>query len=270
MSANAYKDFIKPFTGEGDVMSFITKVGLVAALKKVDDEAKFLPLYLEGHALAIYLEMDETDRKDPAKIKNRLKEAFCDGPFVAYAKLSSMKWGGEEVDVYANEIRRLAGLARFEGPSLEHIVKLTFINGLPDYMSVQLQQVGGILDSSLSEILARARVLTTHKATSAVAAVTTNWRPSQQEGRERASKTPPPGRERASKTPPPGSGGFRGKCFECGGPHMARHCTVKTLRAIRCYRCGREGHIAVYCGKGQGQGNEQGGTAAPAVILPQE
>ena len=144
MSANAYKDFIKPSTGEGDVMSFITKVGLVAALKKIDDEAKFLPLYLEDHALAIYLEMDETDRKDPAKIKNHLKEAFCDGPFVAYAKLSSMKWGGEEVDVYANEIRRLAGLARFEGPPLEHIVKLTFINGLPDYMSVQLQQVWGV------------------------------------------------------------------------------------------------------------------------------
>ena len=40
---------------------------------------------------------------------------------------------------------------------------------------------------------------------------------------------------------------------------MARHCTVKTPRAIRCYCCGQEGHIAVYCGKGQGQGNEQGG-----------
>ena len=143
MSANAYKDFIKPFTGEGDIVSFITKVELVIALKKIGDEAKFLPLYLEGHALVIYLEIDETERKDPAKIKNRLKEAFCNGPFVAHAKLSNMKWGGEEVDVYANGIRRLAGLARFEGLSLEHIVKLTFINGLPDYMSVQLQQVGG-------------------------------------------------------------------------------------------------------------------------------
>ena len=99
-------------------------------------------------------------------------------------------------------------------------------------------------------------------------AVATNGRPSWQEGRERASQTPPPGRERVSMTPPPGSGGFRGKCFECGGPHMARYCTAKTPRAIRCYRCGREGHIAVYCGKGQG--NEQGETAAPAVIRPQE
>ena len=145
MSANTYKDFIKPFTGDGDVVSFITKVELVAALKEINDGAKFLPLYLEGHALAIYLEMDETERQDPAKIKNRLKEAFCDGPFVACAKLSSMKWAGEEVDVYVNEIRQLAGIARFEGPSLEHIVKLMFINSLPDYMRAQLQQVGGRL-----------------------------------------------------------------------------------------------------------------------------
>ena len=69
------------------------------------------------------------------------------------------------MNVYANEIRRLAGLARFEGPSLEHTVKLTFINGLPDYMSVQLQQVGGILDLSIAEILTKARALTAHKAT---------------------------------------------------------------------------------------------------------
>ena len=75
-----------------------------------------------------------------------------------------------------------------------------------------------ILDSSLAEILTKARVLTAHKATSgAVAAVTTNWRPSQRERRETASKTPPLGRERVSKTPPPWSGGFRGKFFECGG-----------------------------------------------------
>ena len=90
MSANAYKDFVKPFTGEGDVVSFITKVELVAALKKIDDVAKFLPLYLEGHALAIYLEMDETERKDPAEIKNRLREAFC-GPCKTFEH--EMGWG---------------------------------------------------------------------------------------------------------------------------------------------------------------------------------
>ena len=51
---------------------------------------------------------------------------------------------------------------------------------------------------------------------------------------------------------------------------MALYCTVKTPRAIQCNRCGWEGHFAVYYSKGQGQGNEQGETAAPAVIHPQE
>ena len=48
---------IKPFTGEGDVVSWIKKVQLVAKLQKVSDLASFIPLYLEGDALALYLEM---------------------------------------------------------------------------------------------------------------------------------------------------------------------------------------------------------------------
>ena len=134
---------------------------------------------------------------------------------------------------------------------------------------MQLQQVRDILDSSLAEILTIARVLTAHKATSgAVAAVTTNGRPSWQEGRERASQTPPPGRERVSKTPLPGSGGFRGKCFECGGPHMVRYCTAKTPRAIRCYRCGREGHIVCTMVRGRGRETSRGKLLRQQLSIP--
>ena len=50
-----------------------------------------------------------------------------------------MKWTGEPVDVYANEVRRLAGLAGFSGDGLERIVKLTFVNGFPDNISIELQ-----------------------------------------------------------------------------------------------------------------------------------
>ena len=212
--------------------------------------------------LAFYLEMGETDRKDLAKIKNWLKEAFCDEPFVAHAKLSSMKWGGEEVDVYANEIRWLAGLARFEGPYLEHIVKLMFINGLPDYMCVQLQQV----DSSLAEILTRVRVLTEHKATSgAVAAVATNGRPSRQEGRERANQTLPPGRERVSKTPPLGSGGLGANVLNAAGPTWRDIAQRKLQEPYGVIAVG--GRDTLLCTAVRDRGRE---TAAPAVIRPQE
>ena len=49
---------------------------------------------------------------------------------------------------------------------------------------------------------------------------------------------------------------------------MVRYCMAKTPRAIGCYRCGRKGHIAVYCGKGQGQGNELGNCCACSFPYP--
>ena len=52
--------------------------------------------------------------------------------FTACAKLVKFRWSGEKVDVYANEIRRLAGLAGLEEDGLENVVRLTYINGLPD------------------------------------------------------------------------------------------------------------------------------------------
>lgn len=249
MASKVTYDMIKPFTGEGDVVSWIMKVKLVAKLQKITDVASLIPLYLEGDALAIYLEMKEKDQADADKIEATLKEAFTDGPFVAHGKLSRMRWTGEQVDVYANEIRRLAGLAGFTGDGLERMVKLTFVNGLPDSISVELQQVENILSLPMSDILTRARVLTANKEGKAIAAVATSARMmgkgDNAQGRKMASKQ----EERK----------FKGQCYVCGGPHMARQCTER--KPVTCYKCGKEGHISPQCY----QGNEMRGTGAPAV-----
>ena len=47
-----------------------------------------LPLYLEGDALALNMEMKEEDQNDISLIEIRLKEAFMDGTFMAYRKLT--------------------------------------------------------------------------------------------------------------------------------------------------------------------------------------
>ena len=49
------KDVIPPFSGEGDVVGSIKKMKLVAKLQKVQDLASFIPLFLYGDALALYL-----------------------------------------------------------------------------------------------------------------------------------------------------------------------------------------------------------------------
>ena len=55
-------DIIKPFSGEGDVVTWLKKVRR-GEIQQVDDVASPLPLYLEGDALALYMEMEEDDQK---------------------------------------------------------------------------------------------------------------------------------------------------------------------------------------------------------------
>ena len=69
MAAKIHHEMIKPFTGEGDVVSWLTKVKLLAKLQKVSDLACLIPLYLEGDALALYLEMDESAQTDVDQIE---------------------------------------------------------------------------------------------------------------------------------------------------------------------------------------------------------
>ena len=64
MSVKVTCDMIRSFSGEGDVVAWFKKIQLVARLQKITDLASFLPLYLEGEAHALYLEMDSADQLD--------------------------------------------------------------------------------------------------------------------------------------------------------------------------------------------------------------
>ena len=164
-------DILKPFSGKGDmVVWLLKKVRLVARLQHVNDVASLLPLYLEGDALALYMEMKEEDQKDISLIKARLREAFTDGTFTAYRKLTMVRWAGEHVDVYANKIRQLAGLAGFKEARLERFTKLAFVTGFPNAISIELQQALNIETLVKGDLLVRARVLTTGDQSQDVAA----------------------------------------------------------------------------------------------------
>lgn len=54
--------------------------------------ACLIRLYLESDTLALYLEMTEEEQCDADVIELRLKEAFTEGPFIAYAKLCGVVW----------------------------------------------------------------------------------------------------------------------------------------------------------------------------------
>ena len=149
----------RPFNGEGDVSAWLAKVELVASLTEVKDVAKFVPLYLEGGALSLYLELDDSKKGDYNLLSKELLKAYSDSEFVAFSKLKNLKWTGEQVDVYANDIRKLARGCGLKGKALEQLVKLTFITGFPDSISVELQQIHGVENMTVSDVIGRARIL---------------------------------------------------------------------------------------------------------------
>lgn len=249
-------DMIKPFCGNDDVIAWIKKVRLVAKLKGVVDLASLLPLYLEGDALALYLEMDDEEQKDINVIERKLKTAFSDGPFEAFAKLMNKRWLGETVDVFMNELRRLAGLSGYVGDGLETTIKLAFVNGLPSDIGAQLQQIPTIDEISTSDLLARARVLTSKhipKQTMCAAGVV------------EAGDSGGVAGDIGLKSNNNGISIYKSrvKCYRCGGPHTIRNCKVKNP-TITCFRCGKPGHIMAQCFDHE-QGNSRVGAVAPAA-----
>lgn len=247
-------DMMRCYDGTGDVVAWLKKAKLVAKLMEIKDIASFIPLYLEGDAMALYLEMSEVDQLNADKIEGRLKEAFAQGSFEAYGKLKGLRWAGEQVDVYANEIRRLAGLAGWKGEGLELAVKLAFITGFPDRISMELKQVKDVETVSMSELITRARVLVSSGCQEVVAVAA--------RGPYVVTKRQaPPSDSNGGKG---GARGFNGRCFRCGGPHMARECKEPKPPVI-CYRCGKEGHIASRCDQGNGRGGAVASGATPLV-----
>ena len=228
-------DILKPFSGEGDEVAWLKKVRLVARLQHVNDIASLLPLYLEGDALALYMEMKEEDQKGISLIEARLQEPFTDGTFTAYRKLTMIRWTGERVDVYANKIRQLDGLAGFEGAGLERFTKLAFVTGFPNAKLIELQQAPKIETLAMGDLLARARILTTgDQSQDEVTAVSSL---------------------RSGIAPAAKIGSISNViCHRCNSKgHIAKDCRK---HGIRCFQCGEIGHWARDC-----SGNETGDKA---------
>ena len=150
---------LRPFTGKGDVVTWLNKQKLVAKLQKIEDVVTLIPMYLKGNALAFYLEMGEKDQTNSERIEKRLKMAFLEGVFEVYNKLRTVTWTGEPVDVYAVEIRWLAGLVGYLGWSLEKTVKMAFVSSFPDSILMELHWLTRIENMEVEEFFRHARVL---------------------------------------------------------------------------------------------------------------
>ena len=91
----SFSKMIQPFSGEGNVIAWLKKVDLVASPKGIPNVASLIPLFLEGDALVLYLELSDEDKKDANIIRIQLMRRFSKNPCEAYEKFKKMKWTGE-------------------------------------------------------------------------------------------------------------------------------------------------------------------------------
>ena len=77
-------DMVKLFDGEGDFITSLAKSKAGRLMQKIPDLVSFIPLLLEGDALAKYLHLSEEDLLDADKIEITLKTALMEGTFSAY------------------------------------------------------------------------------------------------------------------------------------------------------------------------------------------
>ena len=112
---------VRVFNGSNcNVEEWLTKIKLVAKLKKIDDLSCLLPLYLEGPAFTIYNQLSDSEKADSEKIETVLKAAFGRDRFDAYDSFKRRTWMvGESVEVYLAELKQLARSAKVE--STEHL-----------------------------------------------------------------------------------------------------------------------------------------------------
>ena len=152
-------DAVKRYSGEGDVIAWVERFEMVWELQadtmKETNQAKVLPLFLEGAAYDVFAQMEQEVRQDATRLKAGLQAAFGMSPLLAYAKFKARELAvGEAPTAFLAALRRLARAIEVgDGKALEPIVLCQFVDGMPEPTRSQLQALKGGSNWKIAEVL---------------------------------------------------------------------------------------------------------------------
>ena len=243
MAAVKYGDILKAYEDNqvsGDVSKWLAKVDMICTLQKAEKKETFLPMFLGGQALDVYLQLSEGQKADYGKVSDALRLAFAPNPFSAYEELRQRTYHlGESVDAFMADLKRLLTLAGSADPSAQ-LLKSAFVTGLPQEVRRQLVTMADVSKLSVGELMSRARAALSVLSENGMACAT---------GRGQ-------------------NVNMVIRCFKCNKVgHRAFECRSKGLP--RCYACQEVGHVAKYC-KNSKSGNDRGEASSVPEASPSQ
>ena len=242
--ANRHISLPKVFA-EGDAKEWFQQFEICCTANEwsLETKALKLPTLLEGEALAVWLELDEADKKDYAVAKRKMLAKMAPVGFVSLTEFHARTLRpGEALSVFMHELKKLLGQAMvdLDATTRDKLLMHQLLSGLPPAISRQLRATGDV--DNLEKMVERAKLLMTidseqQEQAAAVESGSTLESLRQQItglSEQVAALTTRP----AAKQP---------VCYRCHKPgHIQRNCPG-LFQAQTCYACGSKGHIARNC-----------------------
>ncbi|KAK4307617.1 hypothetical protein Pmani_020637 [Petrolisthes manimaculis] len=240
---------ISEFDGTSqEVVEWLGKLELVCKLRGITELHTVVPLRLTGGAFAVYQQLSSPDKEKYAKIKAALISAFAADKFVAYEQFVNRRLReGESVDVYLADLRRLAELF---GGMTDLGLSCAFVAGLPESARRILRAGSRLENMDISQLLNRTQAVLVDEHLGDGASTQLSY----------------VGQHTAA---PATSSVVR--CLTCNQPNQyARNWLAGRggrrggRGGVRCFTCGRLGHVSTTCSGNAVGEMESAPASAPA------
>ena len=157
-----FADVVRKFSGDQDVNIWLEQFELIAKLQGEENLAVLIPLFLEGAAYDVYMQLPTEQREDSDELTAALRMAFGMSPAMAFARLKSrVLISGESPDAFMADLRRLARIVARGGDedTIDQFVVCQFVDGMPEPTRSQLRALKTGADWHVVSVLSCAKAM---------------------------------------------------------------------------------------------------------------